>query len=876
MSRVLWLTNRHGIGAVTKSVILTALRTKGITSSDITFASLHHKIPNLGVFDKKKMPYAHNAEAARFALIQHIREMKPRLIVVNDEPTLRIITDKAYTLAQVRGSVYNFDGVPVLVMDRQENLWAMPHGKWVFHLDLEKLTRFALGRRKNEPPFEFFVCRSAGEVKQHCDRAKGATLLATDTETRSGFITVVSFTYDYQGRLLTFCIPFFDPWAADGGGCYWPSHAEELIVRGLIADLLASPVPKTIQNLMYDAAYFCHEGMPPVNVLYDPSILMWARWCEAPKKLHQIASYFVDDYRYWKDERKGMAEDNTGRTRDDLIRYWNYNGRDSHYLWLSTKELVDIVAKVPWAISNYHSAVALSLGPCFAASLRGIKHSRQRHTQIMREKQRKAEEGQADIRKLTGEADFNLRSPNDVAWFLYDFLGAKPTRIQRKQEESKSGKHRKKYGPRSTDEKVLKLIKEQRNPLVNNFIDRLLRAKKPASDISKYGDYHELSMSGRFVSWLNPTGTVTSRFNCGNAQFWVGTNGQNIPAPMREMFVADDDYVIASLDYSASDDHFIAYECEDPEKIATVEDKTKDVHCKHCSIFFQIPYEKVYAGYKADEAWVVDEPKGVRQITKKVTHGRNFREEAETMFNLMGRDAVIAAARALGFDKPERYNDGQLIDVCRRLIDMYDHPTKGMYKRLRPWQQEIVNDCARRGNVATFAHGFTRHFFGNVQEDHATQRELSACYGQSATAGNINRALRRIFYSGLDDGKTCLFIGQVHDSLMFLIHRNDIHRVIPLVKEIMEEYTTIHGRSMNVPVDAKVGLTWGKRMLTYSSDLTWEALMEFEERIYGKKYPKNQSEDDIDFSDIDKYLPDPNLMGSIIDEDDEEALEAAE
>lgn len=896
MSKVLWLTNRHGIGAVTKTVILTALRGKGVQSSDITFFSLHHKVPNLAVLDKKRMPFSHNAEAARFALAQFIGQIPPRLIVVNDEPTLRILVDKPYSLAQVRGSVYEFMGIPVLVLDKFENLWSdtwksnadetEPNskrtfgkaGKWVFNLDLEKLARFALGRRKNEPRFDFTICRTVDEVRGHCEKAKRATLLATDTETRSGYITVVSFTYDFEGRLYTFCIPFSDPWADDGSGSYWRTFTEERDVRLLIKDLLESPVPKTVQNLMYDCAYFVNEGMVPINVLYDPSIMVWARWCEAPKKLHFIASYFLDDYRYWKDERKGMAEDNEGRTRDDLLRYWNYNGRDSHYLWLCTKELAAELVRTPWAMANYNSAVLLSVGPCFAASLRGMKHSKQRHAHIMKQKEADALKGQADIRKMTQEPDFNLRSTYDVAWFLYDFLGAQPTRIQRKKDDDDNPKRgrRKKYGPRSTDEKVLKLIKEQRNPLVNNFIDRLLRAKKPASDISKYGNYDELTMNGRFVSWMNPTGTTTGRFNSGNNQFWRGTNGQNIQVPMREMFVADEGYCYVSLDYSASDDRFIAYECEDPDKIATVEDKSRDIHCKHCSIFFQLDYEKVWAGWKAEEGWVVDEPRGVRQITKKVTHGRNYREGPETMYNLMGREAVVAAARALGHAAPERYNDAQLIAVCAFMIDRYDHPIKGMYKRMRPWQGEIVTDAVKRGNIATFAHGFTRQFFGNLADDHAAQRELSACYGQSATAGNINRALNSIYYSGLDDGRTCLFLFQGHDNLLFLIHKDHIHRLVPQIKEIMEAPTTIHGREMRVPTDPKIGLTWSKYMLSYKPDLTWEQIVAYEKEKFGDKYAKmptlpadEKGINSLNFDDLDALL-DKSLLGSDIDDDDEE------
>lgn len=820
---ILWLTTKYGYSAATKGLLLNALRSHGVNSTDIMFNSLHHKVPGLTEYPKKKVPATYLIKAALHALAQDCAILKPHLIICNDEATVRCITGEPYTLSQVRGSVYEFQGIPVIVLDAVGNMYAMNHGSWMWGLDMAKVVRFAHGKQNRLPAFNYSLASTMRDIEQLVEEAAGATLIATDRETFAGNISCTGYTYDFRGHLASVCVPFFDPWTVSG--CYWSEGDFKRVLRAL-KHVHANPVPKALQNGMYDCAYDIEAGMPLNNYLWDTQYMMHSIWCEAPKALHEISSYFLDNYRYWKDDAKGVQEDGFGKTHADIERYWRYNGLDTYYTWLSARELVSRISRLPWAVVNYSERIALAAGPCLAASLRGLRVDRSRHASIMAKKSVEAQEGIDNIRRLVQVKDFNPRSSDDAGWFIYDVCGAKVTRLQK-------GK-RTKYGQRSVDEKVLKLMKEQGNPMLNVYIKRHLEAKKPAAVISKYGNLQKLCRNGRFVSWLNPTGTTTSRFNSGGSQFWTGTNAQNIPMPIRELFVADKDYVYLDIDYSASDDRFIAYESEDPEKMRVVEDRSIDIHCYHASIFFSMDYQKMVQGWKDDEPWCVDEPKGVRQITKKVTHGRNYCEGGGTMYNLMGRDAVVATAVALGHKKAEGYLDKELIGICNQLSDKYDHPRTGLYKRIRPWQEEIVAELAKHGGLAATSFGFTRKFFGKPG-DHKTQRELSSFYGQGDTAGNVNRSLRKIWYSGLDDGKSCLFLLQVHDSLLFAVHRDHLY-IIDQIKAIMEEPVTIHGRSMYVPAAPKVGLTWAKKMLSWKPGMTYSDIVAFEEKVFGEKY----------------------------------------
>lgn len=826
---ILWFTPKKGISPAVKELLVKSLVKHGVKPTDILFMSLHHKVPTLSDHTKRKMPSKAAIHQAKVNIDVEMARLKPTLIVINDEDTLRVITGQKYTLGTVRGSKYYVGNTPAIVLDNLDTLRYVNHAKQTFQLDLMKIVRHVTGKTKQEPYFHFVLCRTVDDVKKHRDVAEKATMISLDTETAGGFVTVESFTYDDpEGRLVTCCVPYFDPHKSDGA--YWETFSEEKRVRLLMAEVHRCSVYKALQNGTYDCAYYIKEMTPLINYFVDTQNLMHSIWVEMPKALHELASYWCDCYTYWKDDKKGIQEDGWGKDYSAVHKYWRYNGLDTYYTWLVAFELLKLFKATPYAAHNYNIEFSLSIGPCLAASLRGFKVDRGRHSQIMSTKLKAAHEGVMDLERLTGEVGFNLRSPAHVAWFLYDVLGAKKTRIQRANS---------KYGDRSTDEKVLKLIKEQNNPVINNFINRLLRAKEPATLLSNFGNLQDLCYkNGRFLSWHNAAGTETGRFNSGSCQFWTGRNGQNWQPEIKEFVTADEGYFFCELDWSSSDDYFIAHEAQDTDKIELLL-SGKDPHSWHAHKFFSRPYDEIIAGKKAKARWVIHAIEGVRQSSKKIVHGKNFMMGPAMMYNLMGRDAVVATAKALGHSKAANYTDKELIGICQELMEKYDNPRTGMYRRIRPWQSEIIKACAENNNLATCAFGMTRKFFGDVPNMHNKQRELCAFYGQGGTAGNANRALKKVFYSGVDDGQKCIFLVQNHDSLVFLIHRTAMHK-IQAIKDVMEEPCTLHGRTFRVPVSAKVGLTWsGDNMAEWYPNMPFSEIEVYEEKAFAKKFPKH-------------------------------------
>ena len=389
---ILWLTSKSGYSPAIRAVLTSTLARAGVSQSTVIFNSLHFKCKLLSEHDKNKMPDKFALRQAEQFLTEDVEGLKPNLIVINDEDTLRVITGKKYSLQTVRGSLYYYRGVPCLVIDKFATINYQKQGKFVFELDLAKIARWACGKQKNEPVFTYCLCSTVEEVSHHCRAAAASDFITEDTETAGGFITVISFTYNTpDGKLVTFVVPFFDPWCE--GGAYWKTESEEIAVRKLLKELNASKVIKGFANGTYDCAYEIAEDMVPVNYFVDTQNLMHSIWCEAPKKLNFVTSLFVDHYTYWKDENKGVKEDGFGKDHSALDRYWRYNGLDSYYTWLSAFELLDRIVHLSWAMFNYNSEFRLSVGPCLAASLRGIRTSRARHAKIMLEQSQHAEDG---------------------------------------------------------------------------------------------------------------------------------------------------------------------------------------------------------------------------------------------------------------------------------------------------------------------------------------------------------------------------------------------------------------------------------------------------------------------------------------------------
>lgn len=806
--RILWLHEANFSGKQ-RGLLELYLRRSKLDPANIFFVSIHSKIPNMWMRKAKtKNTWICNPEKiGEFfkSLDYYIQMTKCDMIVINDGATLGFITDSYTSLDLCRGSTYWYNKIPCMVVDRVNKVHVVKHAPWVLLQDLGKIKRWVEGSKRHEPKFNYTVVRCTDDIKFTVDYLADCFFISTDIETAADFITCVGFTgIKSNGHIHSFVFPFYNP--VKENNCHWETADDEVKAWEAVREICNNESVKVLQNGSYDSAYFIKYNIRLRNYFADTLHLFHSIWCEAPKKLNFIASLLVDNCRYWKDEIKGDKNERIPSSPEGIERYWRYNALDCHNTLLCAYFLILYIThgSLKWALNNYNIEFCLQVGPALAMSMRGAWLNKDRQTSKTIGWLREHTRSLKTLRTMVDDNTFNPNSNDEVASLIYDVLGAQKIKMRGK----------KKLGDRSVDEKMLKLIRIQ-HPIFAKFIDEIWATKKPLNNCSKYGT-PSLNKSGkpiglkalnnRFMYSYSAAGTETGRFAGKSHAYWIGTNPMNVPdKTVRDMIQADEGYVLFEPDYSQSDSWFVAYECEDEDMIRNVSDD-RDTHAVHAEFFFKEPYEKVVKSHKAGEDWADHPVTGIRQNTKRIVHGSNYRMAGFTLYVTMGHEAVVACAKTLGFSDADGWNRNKLVELCGRLLTSYLR----LYKKLPIWFEKSVKEAVKNGNRATCAFGRTRLFFGDLAHDEAIQRELSAYFGQGGTAGNINDTLISCYYKSDLEAQGLMLLMQTHDSILTQIPERKLWLAEKFLT-IMETPCIIKDREFTVPVDAKIGYSWGRK-----------------------------------------------------------------
>lgn len=816
--KILWLCPPNFSGGL-QHLVERHLINAGLDSANIHIKCFSHKcLKKIGktkfTWDQTKYPQ----------FMKQVERFNPDFIICNDKASLGFITQEFISLNLTRGSVYKLNSVPVLVIDDVKRTKSVPHGNWVFKQDIQKLKRWLTGSQRHQPKFSYTVCENLTDLATLKKAADNSILIGTDIETSgNGYNVVITCSgytcWNKDGSIHTWVIPFVDTTKEDG--CFWKDTFLEECAFETMRYVHACPTPKVLQNGSYDSTHIIIYQMPYNNYILDTLHLFHSMYAESPKKLDFITSLCLDFYRYWKDESTEDEKDDKQKSKMPqttlgLQNYWRYNALDCYYTTLDTLMLLKLIQLpyMKWAFDNYIKEFSYQTGFCLAGSMRGIKLNKNLQAQFNSKLLTQSNKADSALKTMVGDPNFNCKSPPQVANLIYDVLNSDPIPRQK----------------RSTAEPILKLVQTQ-HPLTKRLIDQIWKIKKPANNAAKYGTLPLLN--NRFMYKILAAGTETGRQATKQSDFWVGGNVQNIPDPMRVMFEADDGYVLFDFDYSQSDAYFTAFESEDPKFMETML-SPDDTHCIHAEHFFKIPYDKLYKAKKNHEEWCVHKITGVRSVTKRAVYGANYLMAGYTLFITMGQDAVIAAAKHLGYKDAGSWNYKQLTYLCTKLIESYF----SLYPILPAWLEEEITKATQNSNLVTCYGGLTRLFFKDLRNDNSGQRELASFFGQGGTAGNINAFLYDFYYNK-GDSRDIMFLFQGHDSVVGQVRKDKLYLLSDLKKQ-MERECKIHGRKFVVPVEGGIGFGWGKRMTTWHPEIKLENIQKHEDQWW-KKWNKQQS-----------------------------------
>ena len=857
MTNILWLEPPN-LSDPIRRIAQRSLSSAGIKPFDVTYKCITQGM----LIKKTKTKWIADPERAQ-EFHSKLSMLNPTLVVVNDKAALNYISEKYTSLALCRGSVYPYeleDGtiVPCIVVNELRQTKFVKGASWVLLQDLKKVNRWWTGNLRPAAKFAYTVCKDRNDLQTFKNFAASAVLMGIDIETSIGHISCSGYTcVRLDGKIHTYVVPFIDP--TKPGGCYWESAEDEIFAWQVLKFVHATDAYKGMQNGSYDSAYFHSRRIPLKNYLCDTQHMWHSIYVELPKRLDFITSLCYDLCQFWKDEGKEDAKTDKEKTKipkseAGMIKYWRYNALDCHNTTMDLLYLAKLLAhpKFDWALKNFVEEFQQQFGPAFRMTMTGIKLNTKIHRAISTELIETAYAYSDKLTIMANDYEYSHTKPLDTASLLYDVFKLTPYR--------KAG--------RTTDEKALKMIMDQ-NPFASYFVDTLWKAKKAANNVSKYGEVQKLGRNGRVLYKMGAGITDTSRYSSPAHDFWCGVNIQNMPYIMRPMMEADTDYVLVDIDYAQSDAYFTAYDMADEKLIATME-SDKDTHCYHCAYFFKKDYDELIKAHKKKEDWVSHNVTGVRSITKRVVYGANYLMAGATLFQTMGRAAVKAAAVALGYKDALSWSDKKLIKLCTAFLASYFK----LYDTLSQALHDKIDKAVKNGNRASTIWGFTRIFFGDLKKDNALQRQFAAFFGQGGSAGNINLALKNMFYKPCEQffessrmsesykaaadsfihttnpentlqrmGQTPLadvgviMLFQVHDSFIFQVHKSQLF-LIDFVLEAMENTCEAHGRKFKVPVEADIGLGWGKRLMPYKSGVTYEEIKQHDDKWMKKFFGK--------------------------------------
>ncbi|MEN3013363.1 MAG: DNA polymerase I [Endomicrobiia bacterium] len=366
----------------------------------------------------------------------------------------------------------------------------------------------------------------------------------------------------------------------------------------------------------------------------------------------------------------------------------------------------------------------------------------------------KIKETKSRIYELAG-LEFNINSPKQLAFVLFEKLRLPPIK-------------RKKTGY-STDEEVLRKLSNV-HPIISSILQYRELEKLKNTYINPFIQHINPSTQ-RIHTVFNITGTATGRLSSEEP------NMQNLPIKtelgrkIRQMFVAQENFMFVSLDYSQIELRILAHFSKD-KNLITAFFENKDIHkSTACEIF----------GFEEKN---IDE--NLRRIAKVINFG------------------IIYGITPQGL--------GNELNIPSQIAEDYIKKYFEKYVQVKQWITDTINSVKHYGYVKTL---FGRIRF--IPEINSPNRQLAA-FGerlaintpiQGTAADIIKLAMIKIDdviqERKLEDKVKMLL--QIHDELLFEIHERYLDEVVPIIKNIMENIVKLE---VPLVVDVTISKRWGQ------------------------------------------------------------------
>lgn len=369
------------------------------------------------------------------------------------------------------------------------------------------------------------------------------------------------------------------------------------------------------------------------------------------------------------------------------------------------------------------------------------------------------------IWEYAGE-EFNINSPKQMGEILFVKMG-----LTAKNQKKTAG------GKVSTKESELEKMRE-----LHPIIGLILEYRELQKMLSTYIDNIPLMVAedGRLHAKFLQTGTTTGRMSSQDPNLQNIPNKSDLGMEVRKAFKADKETKLVAFDYSQVELRIAAFLSGD-QKLLEIFRKGEDVHTAVASEVFGVPQDKV--------------DKEMRRRAKVIN------------FGIMYGMGVSALKQNLSTETEE---------VSRADAQKFYDDYFNKFKGLASYLDSVKADAIRVGYTETLF-GRRRYFEGIKSKvpfiKAMAERMAINAPIQGTEADIIKLAMIKVneYLTKEDLLEKVSLLLQVHDELVFEVQESLVEKIIPKIKEIMENVVSIEKtKGVVCKVEYKVGDNWGE------------------------------------------------------------------
>ncbi len=586
-------------------------------------------------------------------------------------------------------------------------------------------------------------------LRRLAERLRGGPF-AFDTETDS--------TDPLRARLvgLSLAVAPGQAWYLPVGHTEGPNLPLEA-VREHLGPVLGDPqVPKYAHHAKYDMEVLARHGLPVRGLAFDTMLAEWL--CNPSSQnlgLKNLAWVRLGEEMTTITQLLGKGKEQTTMDRVPVAEAAPYACADADM----TFRLVPLLEKEleEKELTALYRDVELPLvDVLMAMECNGILLDVPYLRQMAEELAERLRDLEARIYELVGYA-FNVNSPAQLGEALFERLHL-----------PRQGLRKTQAGHYSTSAEVLEKLRG-----LHPAVDLILEHRQIAKIKSTYVDaLPELvnPETGRLHTSYNQTGTVTGRLSSSEP------NLQNIPIRtelgrrVRRAFRAEEGWLFLSADYSQVELRIVAHVSQDPAMLQAFA-RGEDIHASTAAAIYGVPLQAVTPE--------------MRRVAKTV----NF--------------AITYGATGFGVAQQSDLTP----EEGAKLVEAYYRT----YPRVRDYVERTKKMAREQGYVQTLL-GRRRYFPEFRATERVHRNRLNAAYRmainapiQGTAADIIKLAMIRLHRALREQGLRTRMTLQVHDELVFEVPKDELARVAPLVREIMEGAFPLDAP---LKVDMKVGANW--------------------------------------------------------------------